>query len=150
MRPYGRSLQTVLLRTQQAIAPHFRSVYGQFGLTPPQWRVLRVLWGSDGQTIKSLAEGALLDRPVVVGVVDRLEGAGLVVRQRSVTDRRSVSVYLTDKGRELEGTATPLVQAVYRRLDDALSPDEWDTLYKLLNRIRDHELAEEPPGGAEV
>lgn len=138
MPAYGSSFQTALLRTQQAIAPRFRAVYGPFGLTTPQWRVLRVLWAQDGQTISELAAGALLDRPVVVGVVDRLERAELVRRERSEEDRRHVHVQLTDDGLRLEHDVAPLVREAYRDLESALAPDEWETLFDLLDRVEKH------------
>jgi DNA-binding MarR family transcriptional regulator len=111
-----------------------------FGLTPPQWRVLRVLREQDGQTISAISAAALFDRPVVVGVVDRLAAAGLVVRQRSEQDRRQVFVLLTDKGRDLLAEATPHILEVYRALDDALTEREWNTLFRLLERVRNHDM----------
>lgn len=138
MPAYGGSFQTALLRTQQAIAPHFRAVYGPFGLTTPQWRVLRVLWGGDGQTISEISAGALLDQPVVVGVIDRLSRAGLVERARSEEDRRRVHVHLTDEGHDLEHQVAPLVRQAYRDLEAALSHDEWEQLFALLGRVEKH------------
>ncbi|MFI0370594.1 MarR family winged helix-turn-helix transcriptional regulator [Actinomadura sp. 1N219] len=144
MPRYADSLQTDLLRTQLSIAPHFRAVYGRFGLTSPQWRVLRVLRDEDGRTISGVAEGVLLDQPVVVGVVDRLARDGLVERRRSEEDRRRVHVWLTDKARALLDEAEPLIAEVYQRLDAALEPEEWKTLLTLLERVRAHDMGGGP------
>lgn len=140
LRAYSRSLPTVLLATQQAISPAFREVYNTVGLTPPQWRVLRVLWEQDGRTISALATTALLDKPVVVGVVDRLTKAGLVVRTRDDKDRRQVFVWLTEAGREVRTVAGPKITAIYQQLDEALTESEWTQLYALLERIENHKL----------
>ncbi|WP_170837797.1 MarR family winged helix-turn-helix transcriptional regulator [Streptomyces sp. TP-A0874] len=134
---YARSLQTMLLRTQQAVAPEFRAIFGQFGLTQPQWRVIRVLWEKEGQSISALAEAALLDQPVVVGVVDRLQRSGLVQRQRSETDRRLVHVLLTEKGRALKDDALPAVRDAYERLGTVLTEKEWEMLFSLLDKVVD-------------
>ncbi len=48
--------------------------------------------------ISHLAERLLLRHHSVVGLVDRLEQAGLVKRVRSAEDRRSAQVILTPKG----------------------------------------------------
>lgn len=143
-RAYGTSLQTLLVRTQQSIAPRFREVYNQFGLTPVQWRTLRVLWEEDGVQIKDLAERALLDRPVVIGVVDRLERDGLVTRERSEEDRRRVHVRLTDEGHKMEDIAGPMVDEVYADLDQALTDKQWRQLYELLEQVIAHVETESP------
>jgi len=49
-------------------------------------------------SIAYLAERLLLRHHSVVGLVDRLEQAGLVKRARSAVDRRSAQVHLTGKG----------------------------------------------------
>jgi DNA-binding MarR family transcriptional regulator len=54
-------------------------------------------------TIRYLAGRLQLRHHSVVGLVDRLEGAGLVRRKRSDADRRSAEVQLTIKGSKLLG-----------------------------------------------
>lgn len=138
MPSYGSSFQTALLRTQQALAPRFRAVYGPFGLTTPQWRVLRVLWERDGCSVSEIAAGALLDQPVVVGVIDRLVRAGLVERERSEEDRRRVHVRLTEAGHNLEHEVAPLVRDVYADLESTLTHDQWQQLFALLGQVEQH------------
>ncbi len=43
----------------------------------------------------------MVKRSTATGIVDRLEEKGLVMRQRSVLDRRVVTVELTDAGKSL-------------------------------------------------
>ncbi|WP_244223689.1 MarR family transcriptional regulator [Amycolatopsis circi] len=58
-----------------------------------------------GQTADSLTPGRIgqltgLSTGAVTGVLDRLEKAGLVLRERDRTDRRKVLVTITEAGRE--------------------------------------------------
>ena len=71
-------------------------------VTPPQWGVLVALWEQDGLSLSELAQRSFFDGPTMTGIVDRLEKAGLVERRRDSTDRRVISVYLTEQGRALE------------------------------------------------
>lgn len=74
------------------------------GLTPQQHQLMLALAGRpDGvePTIGYLAERLRIRHHSAVGLIDRLVGEGLVVREHSPTDRRQVLVRLTDRGAAL-------------------------------------------------
>src|SRR6185295_12908685 len=80
-----------LLRTlglvRQAMQPHF----ARFGISGPQWGVLRVLHraeahGEKGLRLSDLGGRLLIQPPSVTGAVDRLERMGLVERSASGND----------------------------------------------------------------
>jgi DNA-binding MarR family transcriptional regulator len=54
---------------------------------------------SDGLRMNQLADRILYSKSGLTRVVDRMEKAGLVRRVRPENDRRSIFVFLTDKGR---------------------------------------------------
>ena len=85
---FSQSLPMVLYRTLDAVMPRFRKIFNEFGLTEQQWRVLRVLWDEEALTFNRLAALTLIPPPSLVGIVDRMERAELVTRQRSEADRR--------------------------------------------------------------
>ncbi len=80
----------------------------QHNVTPPQWGVLVALWEQDGLSLSELAKRSFFDGPTMTGIVDRLEKSNLVQRRRDSTDRRVISVYLTDEGRRLESVLPAL------------------------------------------
>jgi homoprotocatechuate degradation regulator HpaR len=137
MTPFARALPMMLYRTLGAVLPEFRAVFARFDLTEPQWRVLRVLWEQDGTPVAELAVMTLISAPSLVGVIDRLQRAGLVERRPSARDRRQVHVHLTNRGRALERRVRPLVEAAYARLQNALTAAEWRGLYESLDRLCD-------------
>jgi DNA-binding MarR family transcriptional regulator len=72
-----------------------------YGITPPQWGALVRLSERDGQSLSEIGARALFDGPTMTGIVDRLEGSGLVERRRDSVDRRVINLYLTERGRSL-------------------------------------------------
>ncbi len=128
MKDFDHSLPMLLYRALDLIMPRFRAIFGRFGLTEQQWRVLRVLWQRDGRALLELADATLISPPSLVGVVDRLARSGLVERRRSQSDRRVVRVFLTEHGRGLEAQVTPLVDAAYADLQRTVGDGDWEAL----------------------
>ena len=75
----------------------FDQMMRPLGITRAQWRVLGVLYAEDGVTQAELAKRIDLGRVSLGGIIDRLEAAGWVARQRDPADRRANRVWLTDK-----------------------------------------------------
>ena len=74
------------------------------GLTPEQHQALLAIQGFPGReqiTISELAERLQIRHHSAVGLVDRLSAQGLLVRERSVEDRRRVFVRLTVRGMKI-------------------------------------------------
>jgi MarR family transcriptional regulator, organic hydroperoxide resistance regulator len=70
-------------------------------LTFAQIRALAALGREREMTAGQLARSADLNPATVTAMLDHLEAAGIVARQRSTTDRRVCNVSLTDDGWEL-------------------------------------------------
>ncbi|MFF0783407.1 MarR family winged helix-turn-helix transcriptional regulator [Streptomyces sp. NPDC003720] len=83
----------------------YRVILKDLGLTYPQYLVLLVLWEHGDLPVKKLGEHLRLDSGTLSPLVKRLEAAGLVTRERSARDERSVSVRLTGQGAALRERA---------------------------------------------
>ncbi len=81
----------------------YRSLLGHHDLTYPQYLVLIVLWEEEGLTVKEIGTRLFLDSGTLTPLLKRLEAAGRVRRVRDRSDERQVSIFLTDKGRDLKG-----------------------------------------------
>ena len=71
------------------------------GVSPQQYQTLLAIEGFPGRnwvTIGELAEQMRIAHHSAVGMVDRMEGLGLLKRASSEQDRRQVQVSLTRKG----------------------------------------------------
>ncbi|MFI6340603.1 MarR family winged helix-turn-helix transcriptional regulator [Streptomyces sp. NPDC050535] len=76
----------------------YRVLLKDLGLTYPQYLVMLVLWERGELPVKKLGEHLRLDSGTLSPLLKRLESAGLVRRERSARDERSVRVHLTDEG----------------------------------------------------
>ncbi|MEV0742079.1 MarR family transcriptional regulator [Streptomyces sp. NPDC050549] len=76
----------------------YRVLLKDLGLTYPQYLVMLVLWEHGELPVKKLGEHLRLDSGTLSPLLKRLETAGLVRRERSARDERSVEVRLTDEG----------------------------------------------------
>ncbi|MFE0515592.1 MarR family winged helix-turn-helix transcriptional regulator [Streptomyces sp. NPDC058964] len=100
----------------------YRVILKDLGLTYPQYLVMLVLWEHGDLPVKKLGEHLRLDSGTLSPLLKRLEGAGLVRRERSARDERSVEVRLTGEGTALRERALQvpgrIVAATGFELDD--------------------------------
>ncbi|MES9521750.1 MarR family winged helix-turn-helix transcriptional regulator [Streptomyces capoamus] len=94
-----------LYAAQRAVTAAYRPLLDGLGVTYPQYLVLLVLWERGETTVKELARALRLDYGTVSPLLKRLEGAGLVRRERAPDDERSVLVACTGRGEELRERA---------------------------------------------
>jgi DNA-binding MarR family transcriptional regulator len=83
----------------------YRTLLKDLGLTYPQYLVMLVLWEDGELPVKRLGERLRLDSGTLSPLLKRLEAAGLVQRERSARDERSVNVRPTGAGTELRERA---------------------------------------------
>jgi DNA-binding MarR family transcriptional regulator len=117
--------------------------FARFGISGSQWGVLRELYraeqeGRAGLRLTDLGDRLLVRPPSVTGIVDRLERAGLVVRDGAPDDLRAKLVALTEKGRQLVGRVLPVDGEQIGDVLGCLSPAEQDRLCRLLSRVGLH------------
>ncbi|MGI3199448.1 MarR family winged helix-turn-helix transcriptional regulator [Streptomyces sp. GLT-R25] len=95
-----------------------------------------------------LADGVVYSRSGLTYQVGLLEKEGLVVRAPSPEDDRSITVTITDAGRELLAKVLPgHVEVVSGLLFEPLSRDDAKALAGLLAPVRDH-MRSTPPRSA--
>lgn len=112
---------------QQALADH--------GLATPDFGVLAALGDFGALSQQQLADGLGADKSHVVRLIDQLEEHQLVTRAPEPGDRRRHRIELTEPGRTLLQTVTPLIQEVEAAHLTGLSANERRTLAKLLRRV---------------
>ncbi|MBT2411133.1 MarR family transcriptional regulator [Streptomyces sp. ISL-12] len=83
----------------------YRVILKDLGLTYPQYLVMLVLWEHGELPVKRLGEHLRLDSGTLSPLLKRLESAGLVRRERSAHDERSVQVRPTEEGLALRERA---------------------------------------------
>lgn len=133
-------VQTViwLLRAYSAAINSQADELRPLGLSPSAFNVLMALRNTPGHTLepRDLSDRLLVSRPSVTGLLDTLQGKGLVTRRTHGKDRRRVLVALTPAGHTLLEQHFPTHYAEMKALLAALAPDELATLVTLLRRVR--------------
>jgi DNA-binding MarR family transcriptional regulator len=130
MAVFGR-----VFRLAKVAGDEAERVYAEFGIGRPEFDVLATLRRSGAPYELSpgtLAASMMLSSGGTTARLDRLEKAGLVRRVPSATDRRSVLVRLTDRGREVIDDAVGAGLAEQQRLLSHLSPAKVRQLSALL------------------
>jgi MarR family transcriptional regulator, transcriptional regulator for hemolysin len=107
------------------------------GLTRTQWRALLFLIRQDGISQTDLATMLDIERASAGTVIDRLEEAGLVTREREPNDRRVWLVYLTSKGSALVPTLATRAGELYADAFRDSSAQELQILIRVLARMRE-------------
>ena len=113
-----------------------REEIDKYEMTPPQFGLLAFLWREDGLTQTELSEKGQIDRTTIGGLIDRLEKIDLVERRPHPQDRRAYKIYLTERGRELEGPLTECAQRTLARFTKDLSQQEVSELRRMLIILR--------------
>ncbi len=95
------------------------------GVTAAQSFVIFDVMDHPGTSVKDIAIRVQLDSPAITGLIDRLVKEDLVERRDDPEDRRSLKIYLTEKGQELADTAlVPMAIEFNRFIRKLLKPQE--------------------------
>jgi MarR family transcriptional regulator, organic hydroperoxide resistance regulator len=124
---------------------HAGALLHGLGLSAGQELLLMLLWDKQPRSQAELTREMAIEPPTTSKMLSRLERAGLIARNRSERDRRTVLVTLTEAGQALEAP----VNAAWRTLEEdtvaALTPKEQDTLLVLLGRVLESLAAKRRP-----
>ena len=140
-RPFRSARQeatVALLRTASVVRRSVERVVEPFGLSFAQYNALRIVRGAGTGGIPTLAirERMVEEGTTITRLLDKLEEAGLVRRERAHPDRRQVICHATDAGRQLLDRMDPLVDAGDAAAVETLDDAEVAVLVRLLDAVR--------------
>jgi MarR family 2-MHQ and catechol resistance regulon transcriptional repressor len=146
-RPFGTLEEEAMLnlfRTSDQVQIRFTRLFREYGLTSSQYNVLRILRG-EGKPLPILevAGRTVTVVPGITGLVDRLEQAGWVRRERCPDDRRVIFVAITESARGLLARLDGPVRELQKGLFSHMSKAELETLSRLLEKAREQSPVEE-------
>lgn len=97
---YNLRVLRSLRRIVRAIDLYSRELKASCGLTVPQLVCLSAIRREKQITAATLSLLVQLSPSTLVGILDRLEKAGLIERVRSIEDRRQIIIKVTEAGKE--------------------------------------------------
>jgi DNA-binding MarR family transcriptional regulator len=132
----------------RAVDMHSRHLVEVFGLTGPQVATLQEVVRLGPTPVTALARSVHLSPGTVSGIVQRLERRGLLQRERSDTDRRTVLISITVDGQRVVDAAPSLLQDRFREELERL--EDWErlmilsTLKRIAGLMGAEQIATEP------
>lgn len=141
-RPFSSLEQEAYLslgRTWAGLEHELAEALKAHDVTPTQYNVLRILRGA-GE--KGLCRSEIMERmiarvPDATRLLDRMEAAGLIERERSSEDRRFVTTQITRDGLRVVAAAEAAVMALHRRQFTAVGEEDLRQLVRILELVRD-------------
>lgn len=137
-RSASHEAAVALMRTTDLVRRHFLEVLAPYGITLPQYNVLRVLRGAGEEGLPTLevAERLIEHAPGITRMMDRLERRGWVRRERCAGDRRQVLCYITDEGQRLLSELDECMNRADQEALSGLGEARQRELIRLLDQVR--------------
>ena len=139
-RSLNQEATIALLRTASVVTRAFARVVEPAGLSFAQYNALRIIRGAGLGGIPTLAvrDRMIEEGTTVTRLLDKLEKARLIRRERSLPDRRQVICHVTAAGKQLLGRLDRAVDALDEEAVGFLPAARVETLIELLDAIRQH------------
>ncbi len=112
----------------------YRPLLTELNLTYTQYITMMVLWEEHQITVKHLCQRLHLDSGTLTPLLKKLEMKGLLRRERSTSDERSVVAIITEKGMTLREKAAHIPTQMLERVEGFTS-EETEQLRGLLNKL---------------
>lgn len=113
-----------LRRILRATETYARDLAQSAGLTAGQFRALQLIAERGHCTATEVSHRMIVSQATVTALVDKLVRKGLVVREKSSTDRRQTNITLTELGRAtVDNAPDPLQQQFVKKFE---SMEDWE------------------------
>lgn len=128
------SLGLLFKLAQLTAADRNRDHFGEMGLSPSAYTILRTIRANPGLRQGQLAAALRIKPALMTRLIRDFEDAGLVARRIPDDDRRTVRLTLTTAGADRLAQADTHAAAAFASEHQALPPAEIATLKRLLRR----------------
>jgi MarR family transcriptional regulator, organic hydroperoxide resistance regulator len=137
-RSTAQEATIALLRTASVVHRSLARVVEPSGLSLAQYNALRIIRGAGtgGIPTLSIRERMIEEGTTITRLLDKLEDAGLIRRDRSYPDRRQVLCFVSDAGRALLDDLDPRVNAADEAVVASLDAGQLDRFIELLDLVR--------------
>lgn len=125
-----------LRRAQGAMHRHYVASVAELNLTQKQTATLWLISANPGVSQVSVAGALDMDRATMMAVTDRLEERDLLVRKRSIVDRRRQELYLTPGGTALLRKVKARIAEHEKRFKTLFDRAELERLVSALRKIQ--------------
>ncbi|PAQ13934.1 MarR family transcriptional regulator [Bacillaceae bacterium SAOS 7] len=125
-------------QTDLLITSEVKSRLAPFNIAPEQNLVMMLLWKKDGLSQQEIAEKLKKDKTNIARMLLNLEQKGLIRRVCCQHDRRSLKVFLTQKGDNLKEIIIPIAKEINKQIYKGISEEELQTVRSVLSKMREN------------
>ncbi|MBE0634926.1 MarR family transcriptional regulator [Candidatus Bipolaricaulota bacterium] len=136
----GQLLSQVCRMTGHRVRGHMEKI----GLHRGQGFALIHLWHHDGMAQRELSQFMHISPASVTNMLQRMERDGWIERRRDAVDQRVVRVFASEKAKKLSLEAKRVFKEMEDDLNSVFTPEEQDTLRKLLMKLHERFTPGEP------
>ena len=106
----------------------------EFGITEPQYNVLRILRGKKGKpaSVQHIQENMVQRSSNVTRIIDKLLAKELVTRKECPENRRKMDIHITDEGKKLLAVLDKKIDQFHAPMMENLDEEELKTLNQLI------------------
>jgi len=135
--PFDKAVLNIIF-TGAWLSENFNQFLKPFGVSSPQFNVLRILRGQKGNPIPlySIRERMVHHSSNATRLVDKLLLKGLVQREQNESNRRKIELTITQKGLKLLDEIEENHRGYRQKLHDMLNKNEAESLSDILDKIR--------------
>ncbi|GAB1804296.1 MarR family winged helix-turn-helix transcriptional regulator [Priestia megaterium] len=135
MNKWNQSYGFLLGKALQQMEQKFAEGLAPFNINSRQYGVLLFIEENPYSSQKDISDNLQIDRTTMVSHIDHLEMLRFVERTKNPNDRRSYSLLITEKGKEVLNSRWEFLTDVESEVLTPLNPQERQLLKDFLIRI---------------
>jgi len=134
--PLGTLLS--ILMSYEVLARYLEIELKRYKASLIRFNVMSTLFKNGGEMMPSEIAGSVFrEKNSITAVINTLEREGVVRREPSTDDRRSVKVVITDKGWKEANRLSPIAQELSREVLSCMEKEEVEELVEIMRNIRE-------------
>lgn len=133
-------LENGLFQLSSVISRHQEVVQKRFKVSNVEIDILRLLHSKGDLKMKDIGAAVNVKLSNLTNIIDRLEQQKLVKRVNSKTDRRSIFVNVTTKGKKLLSDYAELLRELSSRMREVMAKEQFGAFLEGLEKISQVEV----------
>ncbi|MEZ4773119.1 MAG: MarR family transcriptional regulator [Bacteroidia bacterium] len=128
-------LEQSLFQLSEVINKHQEIVQKRFKVSAVEIDILKLLESDGDKKMKDIGETVKVKLSNLTNIIDRMETQKLVKRVNSKTDRRSIYVHISTKGKKLLTDYADFLRELSTRMKQVMKDDQFGILVDGLEKI---------------
>lgn len=128
-------ISTLIKKANRLLIKKANELLDSHGIRHAYTYFLMELYAEDGLTQTEIRKRVGIQQPTAVRTLDRMARDGFITRAQNLTDRRSISIKLTKKGKKCEKTITRCAKQLNEKALKGFSKSECLALKNFIKRL---------------